>query len=104
MVQLIELQELPEKNTKEIEELKTLEPKLIKEQEAEQKQVEAVMATIASEAKALTEKKDKLQNQLVGLNEVTAEQKSKVSDLDACHFGMVLKLCQSQIIDMHFIF
>lgn len=72
------MENLPEKNTKEIEELKTLEPKLLKEQEAEQKKVEEVMATIATEAKSLTEKKDKLQNQLVGLTEASAEQKSKV--------------------------
>ncbi|KAJ1525072.1 hypothetical protein ONE63_009916 [Megalurothrips usitatus] len=76
---LRELELLPEKNEKEIEELKALEPKLTKQQEKEKKEVEAVMATIAVEAKSLTEKKDKLQNQLVGLTEATAEQKSKLN-------------------------
>ncbi|KAK3932165.1 Structural maintenance of chromosomes protein 4 [Frankliniella fusca] len=75
---LKELQNLPEKNEKEIEELKTLEPKLVKQQEEEQKEVEAVMATIAVEAKSLTEKKDKLQNRLVGLTEASDEQRSKL--------------------------
>lgn len=75
---MADLERLPEKNTKEIEELKSLEPKLIKEQENEQKGVEAVMATIAAEAKSLTEKKDKLQNELVVLTGTTDEYKSKV--------------------------
>lgn len=75
---LEDLEKLPEKNEKEIEELKGLEPKLIKQQEKEQKEVEAVMATIAVEAKSLTEKKDKLQNQLVGLTEASDEQRSKL--------------------------
>lgn len=91
------MENLPAKNTKEIEELKTLEPKLIKSQEKEQKQVEAVMATIATEAKSLTDKKDKLQNQLVGLTEATAEQKSKVCTPKQMHLVRPpMVLCQSE--------
>ena len=75
---------IPEKNEKQIEELKLLEPKVTAEVEEEQKALDKVMKSMGEETKDLTEKKDKLQNELVGLRENLGSHQAKVSRSTPC--------------------
>ncbi|CAH1399854.1 unnamed protein product [Nezara viridula] len=74
---LAELEKLPEKNGKEIEELKVVEVKLRKERDVEEAEVQKILGSIKEETKELQETKDGLSNTLIGLNKIKDEAKSK---------------------------
>uniref|UniRef100_A0A146KK78 Structural maintenance of chromosomes protein n=1 Tax=Lygus hesperus TaxID=30085 RepID=A0A146KK78_LYGHE len=62
-----ELENVPEKNEREIEELKGIAEKLKVDREKEEKEVEGVLAGLQAETQELQDKKDVLLTQLMGL-------------------------------------
>ncbi|KAL1115663.1 hypothetical protein AAG570_005953 [Ranatra chinensis] len=64
---IIELEALPAKNSKEIEELTLVEKKLVPERERQQTVVEEAVVNLQSETKELQDSKDNLSDQLIGL-------------------------------------
>lgn len=83
---LEELERIPEKNEKDIEECQKLKERLEVEREKEQEEYHQVMATLNSETQALQEEKKQYETRLIDLRKTVNETKSAVdiaqSELD----------------------
>ncbi|CAL4126837.1 unnamed protein product [Meganyctiphanes norvegica] len=83
---LEELERVPEKNEKDIEECKKLKERLEGEREKEQEEYHKVMATLNSETQTLQEEKKQYETRLIDLRKTVNETKSVVdisqSELD----------------------
>lgn len=77
--QLADSEAVPEKNKKEIEELKVVLEKLNSQRSKEQEAVTQVLASLKEETGELQENKDKLQTQLSELKTVVDQARSKVN-------------------------
>lgn len=80
-IQIVDLEKVPEKNQKEIVELKVVSAKLEESRKTVEAEVDKVLASVREETQELQDRKEVLLNELMGLTATRDKAKSAVSQI-----------------------